>query len=308
MNQKHRYTVTALLLLIFFPLFSFLYPPIFALPFLWISKGLRILSLSGTGGNIVAIALYILLSVLPFLFCLKEKWTAENWLLPLTSAAILYCLYYVINPALRPIVLHGESGTLILCGSVWSLLFAWAIIRLLRRCDNADVSGIYQALRIFLTFCAIGCICLGLGIGFYNFLTEIKTVQESNTMPGLNLIPTYIFQFMIFATAAFEYILDALLLYHSIGLLRELEKDPYSENSYKAAKCTATRCKHALCIIVLSYAGLNLAQVLLAGILHNLRVQLRLPIFSIVLVFALLVLSHLLNTGKQLKEDNDLFI
>ena len=308
MNPKNYKPVAVLFLLIFFPLFSFLYPPIFPLPFVWIGEGLRILSLSGAGGNIVAIALYILLSMLPFLFSLKQKWTAENWLLALASAATFYCLYYIINPAHRPAILHGDSGTLILCGSVWSLLFAWAIIRLLRCYDSADISGIYHGMRIFLAFCAIGCICLGLGVGFYDFLTEIKTVQESNTILGLNLIPTYIFQFLIFTIVALEYILDAFLMYHSIILIRELEKNAYSENSYEAAKRTAIWCKRTLCIIVLSYAGLNLAQVLFAGILHNLRVQLRLPIFSIVLVFAMLVLSRLLYEGKQLKEDNDLFI
>lgn len=308
MKRNNQLTVAALFLPILLPLFSFRHIQLFTLPFVWIGKGLRTLSLVGTGGNITAIVLYVLLSMLPFLFCLKQKWTAENWLLPLTSAAIFYCLYYMINPALRPSALRGDVGTLILCGSVWSLLLAWTVIQLLRRYNSADISGIYRVLRILLTFCALWCIWIILSVSLYDFVAEIKTVRESNTMPGLNLIPTFIFLSLRFAIAALEYALDAFLMYQSIRLLRELEKDSYSEGSYAAAQHAATCSKRTLCIIVLSHAGFNLAQVLFAGTLHNLHVQLRLPIFSIALVFAMLVLPRLLYQGKQLKEDNDLFI
>lgn len=279
-----------------------------ALPFVWIGNGLRALSLSGTAGNIAAIGLYVLACLLPMLLALKRKWRIEDWLLPVTSGAMAYILYLMINPGLRPAALSGDVGTLICACSVYSVLLAWSVIRLLRYCDNAGVSKIYGALRIFLAICAVECVWIGFGIGFGSFRADIAAMQEANTMPGLNLVPTYIFQFLTFGVTALEYGLDALVMFLGIGLLRELEKDPYSDSSYMAAERCAAWCRRAMIIIATAYAALNLAQVFFAGLLHYLDSQFRFPVISMAIVFAMLALSRLLYQGKQMKEDNDLFI
>lgn len=281
---------------------------IIAMPFTAAAHGLRAMSLSGNAGNAAAIILYILISLLPMLLTIKRKWRTEDWLLPVTSATILYALYYCINPGFRPEVLAGDSGTLIYAGAVYSVFLAWWIVKLLRYCDDMGVKHIYRALRILLLICGAGCIWIGFGVGLSGFLGDIAAVKQVNTMPGLDLMPTHIFQFLAFAVTAVEYGAAACAMGFGIGLLKHLEKDPYSESCHLLAEKTARWCKGSILAIVVSWTALNLAQVAAAPWLHSFDIRLRLPVLGIAIVFAMLVLTRLLCQGRKLKEDNDLFI
>ena len=68
------------------------------LPFTWTAEGLRKLSLSGSLGNGVAIALLVVLGLLPLVLKWKKSWGPEDVLLVFTSIAIWYTLYVLINP------------------------------------------------------------------------------------------------------------------------------------------------------------------------------------------------------------------
>lgn len=281
---------------------------VITLPFTAIGAGLRLLSLSGAAGNIAAIALYAVIALLPMLLAIKRKWRVEDWLLPLSCVTMLYALYYFINPGLRPVVLSGDVGALIYAGSVYSLFLAWSVIKLLRYCDSMGVSKIYRALRIFLVICAAECIWIALPAGISDLCSSVAAVRSANTMLGLELWPTYVFQFLSFLATALEYGLDALVMFLGIGLVQELETDPYGEACCRAAERTAKWCKISMVTIILAYSFLNLGQMFFAFALHSLAAQFRLPILSLAIVFAMLALTRLLYQGRVLKEDNDLFI
>ena len=61
-------------------------------------------------------------------------------------------------------------------------------------------------------------------------------------------------------------------------------------------------------IITAAAAALNIAQLLLAGMLYSLNFELNLPIESIGLAFVLMGITRLLYQGKELKDDNELFV
>ena len=91
---------------------------LFAIPFTLAGSGLRRLSLSGTAGNVAAVVLYTALSVLPLLLNLKCKWYLEDVLPVVCSLLMFFVLYYMINPSLRPTMLSGEVGDVILAFSI----------------------------------------------------------------------------------------------------------------------------------------------------------------------------------------------
>lgn len=281
---------------------------VIALPFQWVGKGLRLLSLAGSFGNLASIVLFVLIGLLPLLLALGKKWSAENWLLPVSCGTLLYALYYMINPGLRPLLLQGDVGTLILSSCFYSLLLSWGVIRLLRRSDAMGASGIYRTLRIFLWICAAECVWIGLPGGFSQLTEALSTLRTQNTLPGQNLFPTQLLLVISFLVTALEYVLDAWAMYLAILLLRQIELDPYADGCCLAAEKTVRFCKAALVTIVLSHTALNLGKMLAARILITLDASFHLPILSLAIVFAILGVSRLLNQGKQLKEDNDLFI
>lgn len=276
-------------------------------PFILAGMLLRWLSLSGIAGNLVSIALYLAIGLLPFTFKFKKGWHKEDLVLALSSVAVWYALYYFINPSLRPLTLGGEVGQFVLAGTVYSLWILWGILRLMKHYSKANADTIYQALEIFLLICTVER-CCAVVTRFLSFLSSVKSIAAANTMPGLDLTATNVFLFLGFAVAATEYLFNAAAFYLGAKLTAQLRLDPYSKESEAASVKTVKLCRAALVTITATNAALNLLQVLSAPYLHSLAAQLHFPVTSIAVVFALLVLSSLLGKGRAIKEDNDLFI
>ena len=184
-----------------------------AMPFTLLGKGLRALSLSGSAGNIAAIVIYATVCILPLVLILRKKKEKEDWLLVLGSAMLFYVLYLMINPGLMPNGMSSNVGSVILCGTVVSVFVSWGILKLLRKGETMEIGSGYHALRVLLGACAALYIVAGFGIGTGELKAEIEAVRTGNTMPGQNLLDTYIFLFLIFAAfstvvAVFENILS----------------------------------------------------------------------------------------------------
>ena len=237
----------------------------------------------------------------------KGKWKAEDTLLLLASVLTWYAVYYLINPGLRPIILGGSAGEVVLCGSVYSVLLSWGVIRLVKSFESDGGVSAYSALRIFLALCAASHL-LSVAMEFSGLLVQMRAVRETNTMMGLNLLPTYLFLGIRFAVTAMQNLFNGWILWLGVRLVEQLQNDPYSEGSAAASARITLWCKRALVVITLSDMLMNLAQVFFASSLHRLAAQFSFPLSSIAVIFAMMVLSHLLVKGKELKDDNELFI
>lgn len=279
-----------------------------AIPFSLLGKGLRALSLSGSAGNIAAIVIYATVCMLPLVLILKKKKDKEDWLLVLASAMLFYVLYLMINPGLMPNGMSSDVGSAILCGTVVSVFVSWGILKLLRKGETFEEGSGYKALRILLGVCVLICIVAGFGICAGELKVEIEAVRTGNTMPGQNLLDTYIFLFLIFAVQALEYTLDACLMLLGIDLTKELEQNPYSESCVIAAGNMSKKAQLFLTTILLSNMVLNIAQVLAASRLYNIDAMVRIPVFSVALCLGSMALTRLLGQGKEIKEENDLYI
>ena len=278
------------------------------LPFTWTAEGLRKLSLSGSLGNGVAIALLVVLGLLPLAFKWKKSWGMEDALLIFTSIAIWYTLYVLINPYVLPDILQGTTGELLLCGSCYSLFLSWAVLRLLRSTRSMTGENFIQALEIFLYLCAASQLFLIVShaSGLDNAWNRL---ESGNTMPGQNLLPSYLFLLGGFLVSVLEYGLNGWLLLLGARLMKDLSQDPYGEAACRKAESLCAWCRRTLAVVLLSQTALNVAAVIFASRIYYLvGVGFRLPVSSMALVFALLVLASLLRKGQQLQDDNRLFI
>ena len=91
-------------------------------------------------------------------------------------------------------------------------------------------------------------------------------------------------------------------------LLDALEEDPYSQRCHALSVEIFRWCKKMIPLVAGVNLTLNLAQVLLAPLLVTVHLELRLPTLSLAVAFGMMALTRLLEEGKAIKEDNDLYV
>ena len=90
--------------------------------------------------------------------------------------------------------------------------------------------------------------------------------------------------------------------------MQEIAENPFSEACHTLCARLTLWCRRIICLLMGANLAMNLGQMLFAGRLVNVDLVLRLPVLSLAVAFCLMALSCLLDQGKELKDDNDLFI
>lgn len=283
---------------------------VLAFPFEQAGLMLRWLSLSGTGGNAAAIVLYVLLSLLPVLTLLpalrRRRPLPEDGVLGMVSLLLFGVLYLMVNPSQLERWLGGAGtrmGKALLGGTVYALLCAYLVFRLLRLLFSADAPGLRRCGTALLWALALILVYAAFGACFGSFLEQLQEVREGNTGGGLGW--TYVFLALGLLVEAIPYVLDVWALLAALDLLAA---ERYSEAMAGAADRLARRCAVSLAVTVGCNGIFNLAQLLWARSLRTVSGFVTLPVQSMVLVLAALLLARLLRENKRLKEDNDLFV
>lgn len=278
---------------------------ILAFPFEQAGLLLRRLSLSGAAGNAGAILLYLLFSLLPVLALLpvlrRRKPLPEDGALGILSLLLFGVLYLMVNPGLMEQWLGGagmQMGKALLGGTVYALLCAYLVFRLLRLLFSADMPRLTRYGSALLWVLAMIWVYAAFGACFGGFLDSVQEIRESNTGGGLGL--TYGFLALRLLVDALPYLLDVWALLAAQELL--------AAEAYSAADRLARRCALSLAVTVGSNGLLNLMQLLFARSLRTVSSLVMLPVQSMVLVLAALLLARLLRENKRLKDDNDLFV
>ena len=279
---------------------------VLALPFVAAGWCLRSLSLSGGVGNVISIILYALICAVPLGFWWRSKRRTEDALLVLLSGVLAVVLYYMVNPNLRQGIMQNEVGDAVFAGAVWSTLVTWGVLKLLYAGEWGLERNVYKVLRLFLLLCAVSCVIDGIGAG----LPRLAGMLDMLWHPVIdrNRGMTVVFVTVSYLVLTTEKGLCAWVLYKGVGLLRELEEDPFGAGCVAAANDVSGACRNALAIICLSVLALNIAQLLLAPMLMNISVSVNFPVLGMAVCFALLSVTKLLVRGKALKDDNDLFV
>ena len=278
-----------------------------SLPFTAAGWVLRRLSLSGAAGNAAAIVLYVLLCAVPLVLWWRSRRRMEDGLLLLLPLELALVLYYMVNPDLRPTMMQNSVGDAVYAAAIWSTGVTWGVLKLLYSEEWSLERNIYQALRVFLLLCAVSCLveCFGTGTArIVNALQTRRQLMGAFSYSGTELA----FLILAYLAAAVEYCFAALVLYRGAQLLRELELDPFGSDCVAQASAVSRLCRNGLTIICLTGLLLNLAQILLTPLMRNISVSVTVPVSGLAVCFAMLAVTKLLVRGKELKDDNDLFV
>jgi hypothetical protein len=147
--------------------------------------------------------------------------------------------------------------------------------------------------------------CFGTGTArIVHNLRLRQAVTGSLDYTGLDMA----FLMLTYLAAAVEKGLCAWVLYRGVGLLRELEEDPFGAGCVAAAERVSGSCRDCLTIMSLTALALNIAQILLTPLLQNISVSVSIPVLGMAVCFGMLAVTKLLVRGKELKDDNDLFV
>jgi hypothetical protein len=135
---------------------------------------------------------------------------------------------------------------------------------------------------------------------------ESTKAANQGTEDGLTL--TYVFLFLQMLVDALPYVLDIMIVFACQQMLQQLQKNAYCEETMEAAENLTKVCGISLKVTILSILVFNLLQLLCAKKLRVINGFVNIPILSIVLVLAALLVAKLVTEGKRLKDDNDMFI
>ncbi|MDR0952306.1 MAG: hypothetical protein LBM18_05225 [Oscillospiraceae bacterium] len=289
---------------------------VFAFPFEQIGLALRAISLSGALGNAAALALYILISLLPagalLLLRKRRRLYVEDWLLAVLSAFLFAALYLMVNPVLIPQTFgktaSGALGKAILGGTAYSIIIGYLILRALRLFKAGTAQKLGRYLAIMLGVLNVLLVYMAFGGQFAALLDSIAALRAGNVGTEDTLGPSYVFLALQYAVNALPYVLDVFVVFAAMKLLREFRRERYSEESVAAAERLSRFCVITLTATTLTNIGFNLLQLLFAGSLRMVNGSVQVPVFSILFVLAALLLTRFFIDGKALKDENDSFI
>lgn len=289
---------------------------LFSFPFDQIGQKLRVLSLSGQFGNVGAVALYAAFCLIPvFLFIIiwrKHRLHLEDLLLVVLSAALFAVLYWMINPGMMGkywgSTIGQNIGKTILGGTVYSILFSYVTLRILRSLCTADTKKMYRYFSILLYALMVLFVYEAFGICFKRVLNNLRALQEEAVEQKTIFISNIVLLTLNYIINVFPYVLDIFISFAALRLIDELHLNRYSEKTVMAAGRLSRLCSVSLTIVTLFNIGFHIIQLLLFKNLNYISVSIDIPLLTIAFIFAVLLLAQFVRENKQLKDDNDMFI
>ena len=156
-----------------------------AFPWGSIGAGLRVLSLSGSVGNVAACGLYALLCLLPAGIALRD--IRHHWPLVGFSAVLGPALYFLINPGLLAQRMGGlpqEVVVAMLGQLIWAVALAcavWLLLGALHR-RSLNTSSLLHGMQIGLCLLDGAFVVSVFGVGLLDLRGQIAAVRQANTM------------------------------------------------------------------------------------------------------------------------------
>ena len=188
---------------------------------------------------------------------------------------------------------------------MYSVLFTWALLRLVTRMEAAEVWALGRWLLLSL---GVVFILAAFGSGLAELMDQINAVRSGNTAPGQPLGLTTAVLCLGYGTELLSWLLDLWVLFAALTLLDEVQRDKTGEAAVSAASELYRRGRLSLSVSLTAALVFDLLQLLLSRWLLRVHTTLRLPVFSVAFLLLMLILSRLLRENKTLRDDNDLFI
>lgn len=316
-NLKAILIIEGILCLLFALLPSFgknVFSTVLTFPFEQIGMGLRALSLSGMVGNVIAIGLYLMLSLLPALYLLfrirrKSEFFKEDWLLVLLSAVLFFTLYFMINPGIAALPFRDVlMGKVLLSGTTYSIIYAYVILRVLKLFFAKGAGELQRYMIILIGLLNVIFVYVIFGSGVKGLMDAISAMEAGNVGNEHLLSTSYVFLALQYVVDVLPFAMNIWIAFMGMDLLEEMRADPYSEPSVLAAEKLSRGCGIVLGLVVFVNMIFNLMQLILAKNLVVINSSVEISLFSIGFLLAALLLSRYVAENKTLKDDNDSFV
>lgn len=289
---------------------------VFAFPFEQIGLVLRYLSLSGTFGNIIALIMYVVISLSPVILYRtlhrKNKVFIEDSLLFVLCIILFAMIYFMVNPgtmsAVFPVYIPADIGKATLSLTFYVVLMGYGVLKILRQFYDTGLLKITKYLRILLSFLSGYYVLYVFGVIFGSFMKARDTLYAGNMGLDYGISTSESFLFMQYAVMALPYLLNIVVVLAIIELLEEIGKDRYSDAAALKAESLTKLCRKTLTVIVLTSMGFHLLQFMFMKNLQVANTALEIPFMSLIFILSVLMLTQFVRENKTLKQDNDMFI
>ena len=288
-----------------------------AFPWKQLGDGLRILSLSGTVGDVAAWLLYLIVGSIPLVGWLvlyrRRGWHRIDILLPIMALSLFGGMWLLINPDylqayVLPEVLGKDMACAVVAVLLDSLLITWAVLSLVGYVETMNRSGTFQWLRWLLLFYMVVVSVSLIWQGGSELVTAQRALRESNTMLTGALMPSLCFLTLQYLVEYLPAILHLVMLIPVFCLLGSAGNGLFSEEVGIQVQKIYQWSKRVLAVILFSQMIINLLQLLFARKLLDTHFHVTLPLDEIVKVLALLLLSRFYIESRRIKEENEMFI
>jgi hypothetical protein len=283
---------------------------------------LREMSLSGTGGNLAAIILYAAIALLPigvWFFLRKKGWeTKADVMLFLLSGTLFYVLYYSVNPGLFETKLPGSEG-LYLSAIFYSVLVSYGVIRIQTMAAKGSKKTLFSLMKFFLWMLAAVFAVMAIvefAITFPKALEETKKAYDemaafaafTETTVSVHPEVMSVVTLMESIMRGVPYLLNIIIIFWSVKMIRELNKDWFSKESVAAANKLADGTGRVLGITVVLELLYNVLLFFGRNHLAVTRFTIHIPLVPILFMMAMVLIARYIRASQQLKEENELFI
>lgn len=288
-------------------------------PFELLGDGLRSLSLSGSMGNAAAIIIYCLISLIPaFIYIVlkyKKRLIKVDGFLIVLSGTLFFVIYYLINPTL---FMANGLGAIPLIGTFYSLLAGYLVLRGISVWSKSDAAGLQWGLRLLICLLIISLIGAILIECVVNLPDAIQTLKNKNTavtdpfvMYGTGakgLTVTIVFLLLGSVVKIVPCMWEIAILVIILDVLKALSENRYSEQVVNGFERLGNTCKNMLIVTMVLNMGFALLQVIFRNMLYEINMDLTVPLASIVLVLAVMLISKYMRETQKMKEELDMFI
>ncbi len=321
MGKKNRSLMILLDAILFATITFFMYQfagmakawELLVLPFDLAGRGLRQLSLSSGIGNVIAIVLYLVISLIPIGYYIwmkikKRQGRIVDVLLFVMSGYLLFALYYFVNPQHIEALFYLEISTkdkllvgkFVLSMLFYALLFAYVVIRWMDKIKEdtdykQDLQRNVKAVLLCVVYGYTAAIATEVMV---TVLDLIKNRQ--NGLLGFNLAKE--------AGELLPQIVVIVVLVKAVQLFEQLEITRYSHLTVKRAKELSKYSRISVYISITSCIFVNVLQLLFAKNLMNVNFVVTFPILQVITALGSMLLANYFKDTIELYEENQSII
>lgn len=303
---------------------------IFSFPFEQIGSILRTLSLSGGEKNLFAIVLYILFCSSPVFYLahrrLKKRYASEDFILIFISICLFCSMYLYINPGYISKVtglsfLTEQQLYTALGSTLWSIIICYILFRILYGIERKETPDLLLLIRYIVTAITILTVLDIFGNDILALIADIQKTAAGNTTDsffgdfysdnmssGYSLPATYVWLVIKYVLDCIPSLLLLRILFFAKKIIRMLRADSFSKTAIFKLHKLGIRCRNVVIAIGLLTVTENVIQLLFSQYLLTVHYQVTIPVYTLLFVFIILLLSKKFSESRDLKLDNDSFI